>query len=46
MQLIGRGGLPLLASAPLYRERIHEVIRYGIYVSLGEIADWLDPLTL
>jgi hypothetical protein len=30
----------------MYRERIHEVIRYGLYVSLAEIADWLDPLTI
>jgi hypothetical protein len=34
------------ADGQMYRERIHEVIRYGLYVSLAEIADWLDPLTI
>ena len=33
------------ANGQVYRERIHEVIRYGLYVSLSEIADWLEPLT-
>jgi hypothetical protein len=34
-----------LANGEVYKQYQHEVIRYGIYVDLGELRPWLDALT-